>query len=125
ALAQVTADDEVIVADDGSTDNTAEALAEFQGRIRHLPLPHGGAGATRNRGVAQATRPLIAFLDSDDEWLPGKLKLQRTFLERRCTSRRICRCRRTRSVSRGWPRRGRRPTSTARPRSSGATAGRG
>src|SRR5439155_18013272 len=83
ALAQVTADDEVLVADDGSTDNTAEALAEFEDRIRHLRLPHAGAGATRNRGVAEATRPRIAFLASDDEWLPGQLKLQRTFLERR------------------------------------------
>ena len=48
-----------------------------------MRLPHGGAGPTRNRGVAHATRPLVAFLDSDDEWLPGKLKLQRAFLERR------------------------------------------
>src|SRR5262249_8241747 len=83
ALAQTTAEDEVIVADDGSIDNTAEALVEFRDRVRHLRLPHGGEGATRNRGVAHATRPLVAFLDSDDEWLPGKLKLQRAFLERR------------------------------------------
>ena len=60
-------------ADDDLRSVMAEALTEFQGRIRHLQFPHGGAGATRNRGVAHATRPLVAFLDSDDEWLPDYL----------------------------------------------------
>src|SRR5204862_8204293 len=55
----------------------------FAGRIRYLPLPHGGAGVTRNRAVAVATKPLLAFLDSDDEWYPGKLALQRSLMARR------------------------------------------
>jgi glycosyltransferase involved in cell wall biosynthesis len=82
ALVSALADDEVIVADDASTDNTEAVLAHFGDRIRHVKFPHGGAGLTRNRAVQLATRPLIAFLDSDDEWLPDKLPLQRTLLEK-------------------------------------------
>ena len=70
ALSCVRPDDEVLVVDDGSTDDTAAALARFGDRIRYLPGPHGGAGRARNRGVAAASRPLVAFLDSDDEWVP-------------------------------------------------------
>ena len=81
-LASALPEDEVIVADDDSTDDTAAVLAEFKDRIRYVRLPHGGAGATRNRAADLATRPLLAFLDSDDEWLPDKLPLQRTFMER-------------------------------------------
>jgi len=83
ALANVEPGDEVIVVDDGSTDTTIEALAPYRDRIR---LPHGrhaGAGAARNQGIAAARGDLIAFLDSDDEWLPHKLALQRNLFEAR------------------------------------------
>lgn len=82
ALANTQADDEIIVADDASKDNTAEVVRSFGDRVRYLPCEHGGAGATRNKGIRAATRPLVAFLDSDDEWMPDKLTLQRAFMER-------------------------------------------
>src|SRR2546423_1421491 len=81
ALATLQAGDAGVVADDGSTDGTAAALAEFGGRVRYLVLPHGGAGPARNAGVAAAKGPLVAFLDSDDEWFPHKTALQRRFHE--------------------------------------------
>jgi glycosyltransferase involved in cell wall biosynthesis len=66
---------EVIVVDDGSTDDTCDALAErFGPGVQLLRLPRrGGARAARNAGTRLATGELLAFLDSDDVWLPGKL----------------------------------------------------
>jgi glycosyltransferase involved in cell wall biosynthesis len=83
ALAAVGPEDEILVMDDASTDNTAQVAAQFGDRIRYVPVPHGGAGAARNHGLRLATRPLVAFLDSDDELLPDRFRLQRPFLERR------------------------------------------
>lgn len=82
-LANIRHGDEVIVVDDGSTDDTAGRMAQYADRVRYARLPHAGAGATRNAGVRLATRPLVAFLDSDDMWMPGKLALQRALMERR------------------------------------------
>lgn len=83
ALSAIEPDDEIIVVDDASTDNTEATVAQFGDRVRYFKLPHGGAGPTRNQGVKHATKPLIAFLDSDDEWMPDKILLQRTFMEQR------------------------------------------
>jgi O-antigen biosynthesis protein len=81
AIASVLAQDyaplELIVVDDGSTDETCalvEAIADD--RIRLVRQPNGGVGAARNRGINEARGGLIAFCDSDDEWLPGKLSAQ-------------------------------------------------
>jgi len=64
----------VLIVDDGSTDNLSGALARFGGKIDCIRHPkNAGAPAARNTGVAAAADGLVAFLDSDDLWLPGKL----------------------------------------------------
>jgi glycosyltransferase involved in cell wall biosynthesis len=83
-LAQRGADFELIVIDDGSTDGTANALDALR-REQAAPfvierIPNRGPGAARNRGVALARADLVAFLDSDDLWMPGKLAEQIAFM---------------------------------------------
>lgn len=69
----------IIIADDGSHDETpaiaARLLAECT-NITYLPLAHRGVSAARNAGIRASTAPLIAFLDADDVWLPNKLAVQ-------------------------------------------------
>jgi len=81
-LAQSTPAFELIVIDDGSTDGTAEHLARLAEtiRIKIERIEHRGPAAARNRGVAIARAPLIAFLDSDDLWSPAKLERQIAFM---------------------------------------------
>jgi glycosyltransferase involved in cell wall biosynthesis len=71
---------ELIVIDDGSTDGTAEQLMRLGETIRIERIEHRGPAAARNRGVALADAPLIAFLDSDDLWAPTKLERQLAFM---------------------------------------------
>ena len=76
-LAQTYRDFEVIVVDDGSTDNTRQVAEGFkQSQIKYLFQPNQGPPAARNAGIRASSGKLIAFLDSDDLWLPSKLEMQ-------------------------------------------------
>jgi len=75
-LQQTYRDIEVIVVDDGSTDETPEVLRRFEDRVRVLRQLNAGPSAARNRGVAASRGSLLAFLDSDDVWLPEKIERQ-------------------------------------------------
>jgi GT2 family glycosyltransferase len=85
-LGQVGAGDvEVIVADDGSTDQTRETILEAFGRdprVRYVQQANAGAAAARNAALAVATGEYVAFLDSDDAWKPWHLRLQLAGLAR-------------------------------------------
>ena len=72
-------DYEIIVIDDGSTDNTKEILENYAG-IRYLLLEHGGVAAARNAALKVAGGKWIAFLDSDDLWKEDKLQKQVDYL---------------------------------------------
>jgi glycosyltransferase involved in cell wall biosynthesis len=67
---------EVIVVDDGSTDDTETVVRAFGNRVRYIKQQNAGVCAARNRGVAESSGQLIAFLDADDIWEPTKLEKQ-------------------------------------------------
>ncbi|MCC6580092.1 MAG: glycosyltransferase family 2 protein [Phycisphaeraceae bacterium] len=72
-LRQTFKDYEIIIVDDGSTDDTPAALATLAGRVKVIRQNQSGPGAARNRGIAEAAGQYIALLDSDDLWLPWTL----------------------------------------------------
>ncbi|VVS93225.1 glycosyltransferase family 2 protein [Desulfoluna spongiiphila] len=80
-LAQTYPAVELIVVDDGSTDETPDLLARYGDALRVLTLENGGVSRARNHGISASKGEFIAFLDSDDRWLPGKLSEQATFFE--------------------------------------------
>ena len=76
ALAQTYPALEIIVIDDGSSDDTPQILAEYGDRIRAIRQNNQGVGAARNTGIAAARGEYLSFLDSDDVWNPGKLEME-------------------------------------------------
>jgi ParB-like chromosome segregation protein Spo0J len=83
ALEQVPAPHEVIVADDGGTDDLAAALAGFGDRVRLVRIDHGGEAAAKNAGAAAATGEFVVFLDADDRYRPGRLAALGALADRR------------------------------------------
>jgi len=65
---------QVIVVDDGSTDGTRELIASYGAKVEYAWQPNQGPGAARNRGLQMVRGSVIGFLDSDDLWLPHKLR---------------------------------------------------
>lgn len=75
-LEQTFMDYEIIVVDDGSTDDTAAVLDQFRDQVRHVSQANQGNAGARNTGIAMARGQWLAFLDADDLWAPRKLERQ-------------------------------------------------
>ena len=75
-LAQTYKDYEIVIIDDGSSDDTKEVLKPYQDDIRYFYQENRGISGARNRGIRESRGDYIALLDSDDYWLPEKLKCQ-------------------------------------------------
>ncbi len=81
-LAQAYSDFELIVVDDGSEDDTAQVVQGYR-NCRYIKITHSGLpAAARNAGIRASEAEFVAFLDSDDQWLPAKLDRQVSLLER-------------------------------------------
>ena len=97
-LAQTKKVDEIIVIDDGSTDDTAEIVSSYGSKVQLIRQQNAGPAAARNAGIKAARSEWIAFLDADDEWLAEKIERQSSLLMRNgklawCSSNFIyCKC---------------------------------
>lgn len=76
ALDQTFTDFEVLVIDDGSTDDTERVLEKYASSVRYIHQANGGVAVARNRGIEESRGRLVAFLDADDTWYPRKLERQ-------------------------------------------------
>lgn len=86
AAPQCGSDCEIVVVDDGSTDNSADCVSSFMRGcnavdIRIVTQANAGVGAARNRGINEARGRYVTFLDADDEWMPGHLDALRRLAE--------------------------------------------
>jgi glycosyltransferase involved in cell wall biosynthesis len=91
-LAQTYSHTEVVVVDDGSTDETGSMLRQYEGKIHVIRQANAGPAAARNTGVRNSNGDLLAFLDSDDVWTPRKLELQVDAMARAGQSVQCCIC---------------------------------
>src|SRR2546428_514370 len=73
---------EILVVDDGSTDETKDVLSKFGNCIKYIYQENRGPSAARNVGIKVARGKYVCFLDADDMWVPNKLKVQLAFIER-------------------------------------------
>jgi glycosyltransferase involved in cell wall biosynthesis len=81
ALNQTVLPLEVLVINDGSSDNTQDVIKEYGSSIRGFYQRNSGPAVARNRGIAEAKGDFIAFLDADDTWTPDKIETQINYLE--------------------------------------------
>lgn len=79
--AQTVRDVEILVVDDGSTDDTREVMKQYGALVRYFSQENGGVAVARNHGIAESSGRYIAFLDADDTWSPHKLEQQLAVLE--------------------------------------------
>jgi glycosyltransferase involved in cell wall biosynthesis len=80
-LAQTCPVQEILVVDDGSTDDTVGMLASYGSPLRIIRQQHCGSAATRNTGIRAAGGDVLAFLDADDLWVPNRIERQGEHLE--------------------------------------------
>jgi len=83
-------DVEVIVVDDGSTDDIGAVMSKYGPPVRYLRQRNTGVAAARNRGIEESSGRYVAFLDADDTWFPGKLERQVVALEGNQARRACC-----------------------------------
>jgi glycosyltransferase involved in cell wall biosynthesis len=89
-LAQTFKDLEVLVIDDGSTDDTESVMRRYGSPVRYIPQQNGGVSAARNRGIGESLGTYVAFLDADDVWYRDKLERQMAALKKQARCRACC-----------------------------------
>lgn len=99
-LAQTYRPIELIVVDDGSTDQTGDVLRGYGEAVTYVRQDNAGPSAARNRGIRASRGDLVAFLDSDDLWLPAKLERQVALLEQAGSHVPCCLCNSTMRMAR-------------------------